>query len=159
MDKLIQQNDKNFIRATNERSPKEKRSEVKALCRKREELTQVITQAYAQGLDTDEDEVRLDGLIVEIQAVEHVLLKTIDGTGPDVADFIGTVQKPTHGRLPASVIVKDTQPMFQKSANMSMMSNVTTLAGEMGTRVAHDTQLPKASENRQYPATSRVEAS
>jgi bloom syndrome protein len=67
MDKLIQQNDKNFIRAINERSPKEKRSEVKsekerllrqqkafkqltaptdeyrALCRKREELTQVIT--------------------------------------------------------------------------------------------------------------------
>ncbi|PCD21192.1 hypothetical protein AU210_016618 [Fusarium oxysporum f. sp. radicis-cucumerinum] len=29
----------------------------------------------------------------------------------------------------------------------------------MGTRVAHETQLPKASENRQYPATSRIEAS
>lgn len=123
MDKLIQQNDKNFIRAINERLPKEKRSEVKsekerllrqqkafkqlaiptdkyrALCRKREELTQVITQAYAQGLDTDEDEVRLDDLIDEIQAVEQVLLKTIDGTGLDVAGFLGTVQKPTHGRL------------------------------------------------------------
>jgi bloom syndrome protein len=183
MDKLIQQNDKYFIRAINERLPKEKRSEVKsekerllrqqkafkqlavptdeyrALCRKREELTQVITQAYAQGLDTDEDEVRLDDLIDEIQAVEHVLLKTIDGTGLDVAGFLGTVQKPTHGRPPASVIVKGTQPMFQKSANMSMMSNVATLASEMGTRVAHETQLPKASENRQYPATSRIEAS
>ncbi|EXK78903.1 bloom syndrome protein [Fusarium oxysporum f. sp. raphani 54005] len=103
MDKLIQQNDKNFRRAINERLPKEKRSEIKsekerllrqqkafkqltvptdeyrALCRKREELTQVITQAYAQGLDTDEDQVRLDDLIDEIQAVEHVLLKTIDG--------------------------------------------------------------------------------
>ncbi|EXA30016.1 bloom syndrome protein [Fusarium oxysporum f. sp. pisi HDV247] len=183
MDKLIQQNDKNFIRAINERLPKEKRSEVKsekarllrqqkafkqlavptyeyrALCRKREELTQVITQAYAQGLDTDEDEVRLDDLIDEIQAVKHVLLKTIDGTGLDVADFLGTVQKPTHGRPPASVIVKGTQPMFQKSANMSMMSNVATLASEMGTRVAHETQLPKASQNLQYPATSRIEAS
>ncbi|EXL64696.1 hypothetical protein FOPG_19047 [Fusarium oxysporum f. sp. conglutinans race 2 54008] len=49
--------------------------------------------------------------------------------------------------------------MFQKSANMSMMSNVATLANEMGTRVAHEIQLPKASENRQYPATSRIEAS
>lgn len=138
MDKLIQQNDKNFIRAINERLPKEKRSEVKsekerllrqqkafkqltaptdeyrALCRKREELTQVITQAYAQGRDTDEDEVRLDDLIDEIQAVEHALLKTIDGPGLDAADFLGTVQKPTHGRPPASVIVKGTQPMFQR---------------------------------------------
>lgn len=183
MDKLIQRNDKNFIRAINERLPKEKRSEVKsekerllrqqkafkqlavptdeyrALCRKREELTQVITQAYAQGLDTDEDEVRLDDLTDEIQAVEQALLKTIDGTGLDVAGFLGTFQKPTHGRPPASVIVKGTQRMFQKSANMSMMSNVATLASEMGTRVAHETQLPKASQNRQYPATSRIEAS
>ncbi|KAI3573575.1 hypothetical protein IWW34DRAFT_794362 [Fusarium oxysporum f. sp. albedinis] len=157
MDKLIQQNDKNFIRATNERSPKEKRSEVKsekerllrpqkafkqltaptdeyrALCRKREELTQ--------------DEVRLDDLIDEIQAVEHVLLKTIDGTGLDVADFLGTVQKPTHGRPPASVIVKDTQPMFQKSANMSMMSNVATLASEM------DTAKPSNAPYQSRPAT------
>ncbi|KAL5592680.1 hypothetical protein FOBRF1_013706 [Fusarium oxysporum] len=180
MDKLIQQNDKNFRRAINERLPKEKRSEIKsekerllrqqkafkqltvptdeyrALCRKREELTQVITQAYAQGLDTDEDQVRLDDLIDEIQAVEHVLLKTIDGTGLDVADFLGTVQKPTHGRPPASVIVKDTRPMFQKSANMSMMSSVATLASGMGTRVVHETQLPKPSQN---PATSRIEAS
>ncbi|KAI3571773.1 hypothetical protein IWW34DRAFT_240498 [Fusarium oxysporum f. sp. albedinis] len=183
MDKLIQQNDNNFLRAINERLPKEKRSEVKsekerllrqqkafkqlavptdeyrALCRKREELTQVITQAYAQGLDTDEDEVRLDDLIDEIQAVEHDLLKTIDGTGLDVAGFLGTVQKPTHGRPPASVIVKGTQLMFQKSANMSMMSNVATLASEMGTRVVHETQLPNASQNPQYPATSRIEFS
>ncbi|RYC79315.1 hypothetical protein BFJ63_vAg17806, partial [Fusarium oxysporum f. sp. narcissi] len=183
MDKLIQQNDKNFVRAINERLPKEKRSEVKsekerllrqqkalkqltaptdeyrALCRKREELIQVITQAYAQGLDTDEDEVRLDDLIDEIQAVEHVLLKTIDGTGLDVARFLGAVQKPTHGRPPASVIVKDTRPMFQKSANMSMMSNIAILASEMGTRVVHETQLPNASQNLQYPATSRIEAS
>ncbi|KAL5603595.1 hypothetical protein FOVSG1_006345 [Fusarium oxysporum f. sp. vasinfectum] len=183
MDKLIQQNNKNFIRAINERLPKEKRSEVKsekerllrqqkalkqltaptdeyrALCRKREELTQIITQAYAQGLDTDEDEVRLDDLIDDIQAVEHVLLKTIDGTGLDVAGFLGTVQKPTHGRPPASVIVKGTRPMVQKSVNMSMMSNVATLASEMGTRVAHETQLPNASQNLQYPAASRIEAS
>ncbi|KAI3573977.1 hypothetical protein IWW34DRAFT_131577 [Fusarium oxysporum f. sp. albedinis] len=180
MDKLIQQNDKNFIRAINERLPKEKRSEVKsekerllrqqkafkqltaptdeyrALCRKREELTQAITQAYAKGLDTDEDEVRLDDLIDEIQAVEHVLLKTIDGTGLDVAGFLGTVQKPTHGRPPTSVIVEGTRPMFQKSADMSMMSNVATLASEMGTRVVHETQLPNASQNLQYPAT-RIE--
>ncbi|KAF4339557.1 hypothetical protein FBEOM_6528, partial [Fusarium beomiforme] len=183
MEKLIQQNDKNFKRAINERWPKENRSEVKsekerllrqqkafkqltaptdeyrALCRKREELTQVITQAYAEGLDTDEDEVRLDDLTDEIQAVEQAILKTIDGTGLDVAGFLGTFQKPTHGRPPASIIVKGTQPMFQKSINMSMMSNVATRASERGTREAHETQLPKASQNRQYPATSKIEAS
>ncbi|KAK2469387.1 hypothetical protein H9L39_19104 [Fusarium oxysporum f. sp. albedinis] len=126
---------------------------------KREELTQAITQAYAQGLDTDEDEVRLDDLIDEIQAVEHVLLKTIDGTGLDVAGFLGTVQKPTHGRPPASVIVEGTRPMFQKSADLSMMLNVAPLASEMGTRVVHEAQLPNASQNLQYPATSRIEAS
>ncbi|KAH7248376.1 hypothetical protein B0J15DRAFT_596567 [Fusarium solani] len=163
MDKVIQQNDKNFIRAINERWPKDKRSEVKsekerllrqqkafkqlaaptdeyrALCRKREELAQVIAQAYAQGLDTDEDEVRLDDLTDEIQAVEQALLKTIDGTGLDVAGFLGTFQEPT--------------------GNMSMVSNVATLASEMGTRVAHWTQLPKTSQNQQYPAASRIEAS
>jgi bloom syndrome protein len=123
MDKLIQQNDKNFIRSINERWPKEKRSEVKsekerllrqqkafkqlaiptdeyrALCRKREELAQVITQAYAEGLDTDEDEVRLDDLTDEIQVVEQALLKTIDGTGLDVAGFLETYQKPRYGPL------------------------------------------------------------
>ncbi|WAO96960.1 ATP-dependent DNA helicase hus2/rqh1 [Fusarium falciforme] len=183
MDKLIQQNDKNFIRAINERWPKEKRSEVKsekerllrqqkafrqlaaptdeyrALCRKREELAQVIAQAYAQGLDTDEDEVRLDDLTDEIQAVEQALLKTIDDTGLDVAGFLGTFQEPTYGRPPASVIVMGTQLMFQSSANMSMVSNVATLASEMGTRVAHETQLPKSSRNQQYPAASRIKAS
>ncbi|KAL5592563.1 hypothetical protein FOBRF1_013589 [Fusarium oxysporum] len=183
MEKLIQQNDKNFERAINERWPKEKRSEVKsekerllrqqkafkqltaptdeyrALCRKREELTQVITQAYAEGLDTDEDEVRLDDLTDEIQAVEQAILKTIDGTGLDVAGFLGTFQKPTHGRPPASVIVKGTRPMFQKSVNMSMMSNVATLASEMGTRVGNETQVPNASQNLQHLATSRIEAS
>ncbi|KAH7147207.1 hypothetical protein DER46DRAFT_71994 [Fusarium sp. MPI-SDFR-AT-0072] len=183
MEKLIQQNDKNFKRAINERWPKEKRSEVKsekerllrqqkafkrltaptdeyrALYRKREELTQVITQAYAEGLDTDEDEVRFDDLTDEIQAVEQAILKTIDGTGLDVAGFLGTFQKPTHGRPPASVIVKGTQPMFQKSINISIMSDVATHASERGTREAHETQLPKASQNRQYPATSRIEAS
>jgi bloom syndrome protein len=183
MEKLIQQNDKNFERAINERWPKEKRSEVKpekewllrqqkafkqltaptdeyrALCRKREELTQVITQAYAEGLDTDEDEVRLDDLTDEIQAVEQAILKTIDGTGLDVAGFLGTFQKPTHGRPPASVIVKGTRPMFQKSVNMSMMSNIATLASEMGTRVGNETQVPNASQNLQHLATSRIEAS
>ncbi|KAJ4223244.1 ATP-dependent DNA helicase sgs1, partial [Fusarium falciforme] len=163
LDKLIQQNDKDFIRAINERWPKEKRSEVKsekerllrqqktfkqlaaptdeyrALCRKREELAQIIAQAYTQGLDTDEDEVRLDDLTDEIQAMEQALLKTIDGTGVDIAGFLGTFQEPT--------------------ANMSMVSNIATLASEMGTRVAHETQLPKASQNQQYPAASRIEAS
>lgn len=114
MDKLIQQNDKNFIRAINKRWPKEKRSEVKsekerllrqqtaikelaapvdeyrALCGKREELAQVIAQAYAQGLDTDEDEVRLDDLTDELHEMEQALLKTIDGTGLNVAGFLGT---------------------------------------------------------------------
>lgn len=183
IDKLIQQNEKNFIRAINERWPKEKRSEVKsekerllrqlkaikelaapadeyrALCGKREELAQVIAQAYAQGLDTDEDEVRLDDLTDEIQEVEQTLLKTIDGTGLDVAGFLRTFQEPTSGPPPAPVVVMGTQPMFQSSVNMSMASKVATPASEMGTRVVHETQLPKASQKQQYPPASRIEAS
>jgi hypothetical protein len=49
--------------------------------------------------------------------------------------------------------------MFQKSADLSMMLNVAPLASEMGTRVVHEAQLPNASQNLQYPATSRIEAS
>ncbi|KAH7146799.1 hypothetical protein B0J13DRAFT_524538 [Dactylonectria estremocensis] len=110
-------------------------------------------QAYAQGLDTDEDEVRLDDLTDAIQEVERTLLKTIDGTGLDVAGIVGTFQEPTSGPPPAPVVVMGTQPMFQSSVNMSMASKVATPTSEMGTRVVHETQLPKSFSEATVPAS------
>ncbi|KAI8684282.1 hypothetical protein NCS57_00094200 [Fusarium keratoplasticum] len=178
VDKLIQQNDKNFMRAINERWPKEKRSEVKSekerlrrqqkaikelggpaeeyrgLCGKREGLAQQIAQAYAEGIDTDEDEVRLDDLTDEIQEVEEALLKTIDGSRLDVAGFLASVQQPP---APTPVVVMGTQPIFQSSVNMSMPSRDTIPASETGTQVVHQTQLPRSSHWN--PPGSRIEAS
>ncbi|KAF4982730.1 hypothetical protein FDECE_17448, partial [Fusarium decemcellulare] len=180
VDQLIQQNDKNFMRAINERWPKEKRTEVKsqkerlvrqqkaikelagptedyrALCGKREELAQQIAGAYAEGLDTDEDEVRLDDLTDEIQEVEEALLKTINDARLDVAGFLGTIKVPTVP-APAPVVVMGTQPIFQSSVNMSMASKDAIPASEAGTQVVHQTQLPKTSQWN--PPASRIEAS
>lgn len=178
VEKLIQQNDKNFMRAINERWPREKRSEVKSekerlrrqqkainelggpaeeyrgLCGKRETLAQQIAQAYAEGIDTDEDEVRLDDLTDEIQEVEEALLKTIDGARLDVAGFLASIQQPP---APTPVVVMGTQPIFQNSVNMSMPPRDTVPASETGTQVVHQTQLPRSSHWN--PPGSRTEAS
>ncbi|KAM5355881.1 hypothetical protein ACJ41O_002527 [Fusarium nematophilum] len=184
VDQLIQQNDKNFMRAINERWPKEKRSEVKAekerlvrqqktikdlaaptdeyrgLCGKREELAQAVAQAYAKGLDTDDDEVRLDDLTDEVQEVEQGLLKTIDDAGLDAAGFLRTFQELGCGPGPAPVVVMGTQPLFQSSVNMSVASRDAVSASQAGTQVVQQTQLPRASQRPQWnPPTSMIEAS
>ncbi|KAF4971654.1 hypothetical protein FZEAL_9781 [Fusarium zealandicum] len=181
VDTLIQQNDKNFMRAIHERWPKEKRTEVKSekerlrrqqkaikelaapadeyttLCGKRGELVQLIAQAYSEGKDTDEDEVQLDDLTDEIQEVEEALLKTIDDSRLDVAGFLGSFLEPTSGHGSAPVVVMGTQTVFQSSVNMSAPSRDALPISESGTQVVQQTQLPKTSNWN--PPASRIEAS
>ncbi|KAF4955377.1 hypothetical protein FSARC_11863 [Fusarium sarcochroum] len=181
VDGLIQQNGKKFIQAINERWSKPQRAEVKAekerlkrqqtallelaspveehriLNEKRENLLEQVGQAYAGGLDTDEDEVRLDDLADEVQDVEKGLLKTIRDARLDIAGFLATVQKPIPVSAPAPVVVLGTQPVFQSSVNMSMPSRDAIPASETGTQVVHQTQLPRTSARN--PPASRIEAS
>ncbi|UZP32847.1 hypothetical protein NXS19_000663 [Fusarium pseudograminearum] len=181
IDRLIQENGKKFSQAINERWSKPQRAEVKAekerlkrqqaaiaelagpiedyriLDEKRDRLAQKIEQAYAESLDTDEDEVRLDDLTDEIQETEDGLLKIIRDARLDVDGFLETLQKPSHVSTPAPVVVLGTQPVFQSSVNMSVPSREAISASQMGTQVVHQTQLPRTSAWN--PTASRIEAS
>ncbi|CAG2003746.1 unnamed protein product [Fusarium graminearum] len=181
IDRLIQENGKKFSQAINERWSKPQRAEVKAekerlkrqqaaiaelagpiedyrvLDEKRDRLAQKIEQAYAESLDTDEDEVRLDDLTDEIQETEDGLLKIIRNARLDVDGFLETLQKPSHVSTPAPVVVLGTQPVFQSSVNMSVPLREAISASQMGTQVVHQTQLPRTSAWN--PTASRIEAS
>ncbi|KAI1067977.1 hypothetical protein LB507_004706 [Fusarium sp. FIESC RH6] len=181
IDKLIQENGKKFSQAINERWSKPQRAEVKAekerlkrqqaaiaeltgpveeyriLDEKRNQLAKQIEKAYEEGLDTDEDEVRLDDLTDEVQETEDGLLKIIQDARLDIDKFLETIQKPPPTNAPAPGVVLGTQPVFQSSVNMSMPPRETISASQMGTQVVHQTQLPRTSTWN--PPASRIEAS
>ncbi|KAF7561746.1 hypothetical protein G7046_g2407 [Stylonectria norvegica] len=166
VDKLIQQNDRNFMRAINERWPKDRRNHIKAekerlmrqqkairdlskpvesyisLCKKREVLALRVAQAYSEGLDTDEDEASLDELTDEIQEVEQSLLKSFSDAGLDEASFTETPPISSSSSMPGNVVVMGTQPIPRNGVNMSTMSRESTSAVETGTQVVQQTQLP-----------------
>ncbi|RGP70564.1 bloom syndrome [Fusarium sporotrichioides] len=181
IDKLIQENGKKFSQAINERWSKPQRAEVKAekerlkrqqaaiteladpvedyriLNEKRDQLAQKIEQAYAESLDTDEDEARLDDLTDEIQETEDVLIKIIRNARLDIDGFVETLQKRLHACAPAPVVVLGTQPVFQSGVDMSVPPREAISASQMGTQVVHQTQLPRTSSWN--PPASRIEAS
>ncbi|XEU98028.1 hypothetical protein FSHL1_003315 [Fusarium sambucinum] len=181
IDKLIQDNGKKFSQAIKERWSKPQRAEVKAekerlkrqqaaitelagpvedyriLDEKRDQLAQKIERAYAESLDTDEDEVWLDDLTDEIQETEDGLTKIIRDARLDIDGFLETLQKLSHISAPAPVVVLGTQPAFQSSVNMSVPPREAISASQMGTQVVHQTQLPRTSSWN--PPASRIEAS
>ncbi|GKT98734.1 bloom syndrome protein [Fusarium langsethiae] len=181
IDKLIQENGKKFSQAINERWSKPQRAEVKAekerlkrqqaaiteladpvedyqvLNEKRDQLAQKIEQAYAESLDTDEDEARLDDLTDEIQETEDGLIKIIRNARLDIDGFVETLQKRPHACAPAPVVVLGTQPVFQSGVDMSVPPREAISASQMGTQVVHQTQLPRTSSWN--PPASRIEAS
>ncbi|KAF7539016.1 hypothetical protein G7Z17_g12506 [Cylindrodendrum hubeiense] len=173
VDKLIQQNGKNFSRAISERWPKDKRSEIKSekerllrqqkaikdlaspadsyllLCKKREELVKQVAQAYSEGLDTDEDETRLDELTDEIQEVEQSLLKAFDEAGLD-EDALMQGSQTSACSTPAQVVVMGTQPTARSNVNMSVASREPIPVIETGTQVVQQTQLPETSQRKTW---------
>ncbi|CAM1506893.1 Fc.00g065340.m01.CDS01 [Cosmosporella sp. VM-42] len=182
IERLLHQNEGKFKRAINERWPRDKRNEVKqekeqllrqqkamkelsgpiesyrSMCSRREKLAEQVAQAYSEGLDTDEDETRLDELTDEVQEVEQALLKMLSDAGLDETSFNETPQAPPSSSSTGPVVVLGTQPTFRSSVNMSTHSRESPWINEAGTQVVHQTQLPDASQrqlwNRPISATT-----
>lgn len=184
VDLLLSRNGQSFMRAINERWPKEKRTEVKlekerllrqqkamkelegatevyrSTCEKREKLAQQVAQAYSDGLDTDEAETQLDELTDEIQEMEQSLTKSIADSGFDEKNYVKVSSGPVPCSTSAPVVVMGTQPNFRHMVNMSAESYDGNSSAEVGTQVVHQTQLPEISclQNRNA-AASRTPAS
>ena len=178
LDRQLQQNGQEFRRAIDERATKERRNEIKAakerllrqrellkelaeplaeykeLCDRREVVAKQVAQSYAEGLDTDEDESKLDQLTDEVQDAEETLLKALAEDGIDESSF----NEPPYVQSSAAkeVIVPDTQPLTRFSVNMATMSpSVAPPQAEPGIEVVHQTQAPATSRlwNEPIPAS------
>ncbi|KAK5990710.1 Helicase TPS1 [Cladobotryum mycophilum] len=171
LDYQIQQNDRSFMRAMNERLPKEKRNEIKAekerliqqqkvlkdlsgpiesyksLLDKRETLAQRIAQSYANGVDTDEDETRLDELTDLVQEKEQELLKALSVAGLDEASLLSAPQPSASSLRNEGVVVFGTQSGHGGLVDMSRSSRESPSAMLSGTQVVHQTQLPNAPQS------------
>lgn len=166
----IQQNSQDFMRAINERWPKEKRNEVKAekerllkrqqaikdlssamkpytlLCREREELAKRIAQCYAEGLDTETDEIQLDELTDSVDHKERQLAESLAEAGLDESSFIRPTLEPSistsNGRGP---VVLGTQMASVGAADVPRPSRVSPGYGATATQVVQQTQVPEPS--------------
>ncbi|PNY22659.1 ATP-dependent DNA helicase hus2/rqh1 [Tolypocladium capitatum] len=172
LESQIQQNRQEFMRAINERRPKEKRDEVKAekerllsqqeaikgvadtmesyrlLCEQREILAKQVAQSYADGLDTDEDEIQLDELTHQVQERERQLVHALSGAGLDENSFFAHAQVGTSGARNGGNVVLSTQPAYAATVDMSRSSSDSPLIAVAGTQVVHQTQLHAESQSR-----------
>ncbi|POR36598.1 ATP-dependent DNA helicase hus2/rqh1 [Tolypocladium paradoxum] len=172
LESQIQKNRQDFMRAIDERWPKEKRDAVKAekerllsqqkavkgltdsmesyrlLCEQREILAKQVAQSYADGLDTDEDEVQLDELTDQVQERERQLVQVLSGAGLDETSFFAHPQVAISGARNGGTVVLGTQPAFATTVDMSRSSSDSPLIAVAGTQVVHQTQLPAVSQSR-----------
>lgn len=164
---LLQLNDKKFLQAMNERWPKERRNEIKAekeklqkqqkmlaplaasmesyqqLCSQREALAKQIAQSYAEGIDTDDDETKLDELTDKIERVEQILVSQLEAGGLTEA-YLAELTAPPITASQSNHVVLGTQIHYQTSVDMSRQVSGSPMPGISGTQVVHQTQLPDA---------------
>ncbi|KAM4059067.1 DEAD/DEAH box helicase [Hirsutella rhossiliensis] len=168
----VLQNGQDFMRAINERWPKERRSEVKAekerllrqqtavkdltnsmdsyrsICQRRETLAKQIAQSYADGLDTDDDEIQLDELTDQVQTMEQQLILTLSEAGLDEGIFSEPVLNSASAVRNRGSVVFSTQPIDGSTIEGSRSPRGSLPARATGTQVVHQTQLPAASQSR-----------
>lgn len=168
---LIQQNGQVFMQAINSRAKKDRRDEIKAekerllrqqetlkglsgplqayraLCTQRETLAKQVTESYANGADTDEDELRLDKLTDDIQETERQLVDTMAQEKLD-----RTLLSKHSNTSPVPLDLPDRPPAAPKTqladhftVNMAATSRSNSSASssiDMTADVVHQTQLP-----------------
>ncbi|PHH64540.1 hypothetical protein CDD81_4319 [Ophiocordyceps australis] len=159
----LQNNGHEFVRALNERWPKEKRDGVKAdkerlmkqqkaikdldevmgsyrsICRQREEVAARVAQSYNDSLDTDQDELLLDQLTDRIQQLEQGLVHVLDEAELDEKTL---VEQPRASGLEAKVstpVNRGSQP------NKDMFTSERGAASAM-CRTAQSVHEPQLSE-------------
>ncbi|KAL7932788.1 hypothetical protein V8C35DRAFT_306785 [Trichoderma chlorosporum] len=171
LDNQIQKNERDFMQAINNRLPKDKRNEIKAekerlvqqqkatqdvsesvkryktLNEEREAVAQQIARSYSNGLDTDEDEARLDELTERVEATEQELFHMMAAAGLDEASLLEPLEGPVRSRRDDHVVVLATQAGHGGMVNMSRSSRDAPLP--MGaTQVVHQTQLSEPSRSQ-----------
>lgn len=163
----LKQNGQLFMQAVNERAKKDRRDEIKAekesllkrqetlkalskplqayqkLCKERELLAKQITQSYADGVDTEDDELRLDKLTDDIQDSEQVLVQKMAEGG---LDKTARSEAPKEPRPTVSsgqgILVTGTQPVDQFTVNMAAKSRSNSSNSDPTAEVVQQTQLP-----------------
>lgn len=166
LDDQIQQNDRDFLQAINDRLPKDKRNEIKAekerliqqqramqglneavnsyraLNEQREAVALQVAQSYSKGVDTDEDEARLDELTERVESTERELSQVLAEAGLDEARFMEKQRDPIRNERDEHIVVLGTQAGHRGMVNMSRSSKDIPLSMG-GTQVVHQTQLPE----------------
>ncbi|TFB05018.1 ATP-dependent helicase SGS1 [Trichoderma ghanense] len=166
LDEQIRQNDRDFMQAINDRLPKDKRDEIKAekerlvrqqkatrdldlsvkhyrtLHQQREAVAQKVARSYAEGINTDEEEARLDELTEHVETKERELSQMLAAAGLTEANLLQTLETPATGRRDDHIVVLGTQAGHGGMVNMSRSSRDVPLPLG-GTQVVHQTQLPE----------------
>ncbi|KAK1244945.1 hypothetical protein MKX08_004574 [Trichoderma sp. CBMAI-0020] len=166
LDDQVQQNDRDFLQAINDRLPKDKRNEIKAekerliqqqkamqglnkavnsyraLNEQREAVALQVAQSYSKGVDTDEDEARLDELTERVESTERELSQILAETGLDETRFMEKQKDPIRNERDEHIVVLGTQAGYRGMVNMSRSSTDNPLSMG-GTQVVHQTQLPE----------------
>ncbi|EFY90903.1 QDE3 protein [Metarhizium acridum CQMa 102] len=168
----IQRNGGEFVKAINERWPKEKRSQVKAekerllrqqkaaqelgsllqpyreTCEKREALAQQVARSYAEGNNTDDDETRLDALTDVVQEQEEGLAKLVIQAGFDESNFPMLAPPPSLSPKRGNTIVLGTQPLDTGMVDTSRGLREFSTHAATSTQIVRQTQLPDMPQPR-----------
>ncbi|KAK3300982.1 uncharacterized protein B0H64DRAFT_352780 [Chaetomium fimeti] len=125
------------------------------LSNKREGLLVELGNAFADGIDTMEDEIQLDMLSEEIEAKETVLLGQLVAVGIDDLDFLkdpnDSIAAPDS---PATPIVFATQP--SRKLGPAALSKRDTSIPEYNSQVVLQTQQPSQSRTQETAGTTLV---
>ena len=167
----VQRNRDDFMRAISERWPKERRDgvkkekeqllrqqkalqelseplvEYKELCADREVIVERLAKSYADEVETDEDESRLDELTDLIQGREQVLAVMVGNAGFDEADLGLSCSAFADCAMSGSGVVLGTQQHRYTAAENTSGAAPESFAVQLGsTQVVHQTQLPTTSQ-------------
>ncbi|KAL2126611.1 hypothetical protein VTI74DRAFT_553 [Chaetomium olivicolor] len=119
------------------------------LSSKREELLTELGNAFAEGLDTTEDETRLDELADEIKAKEALLISHLVAAGIDDLDFLKGPNESVAGPDSANTpLVFATQP--SRNFGLQTLSIENTTIPEYNSQVVLQTQ-PSQTRNHEPP--------
>lgn len=163
LDVFIQQNAREFRQAIDSRCTKDKRDGIKAgkerlvkqqkslealavsfrsyveMCDQREALAAQVAKAYMEGIETDDDEAKLDEITDMVEQKEKELLKELTEAGVEDADCLDTADG--HGNSQSGNVVLGTQHPAGVTVNMSEPSLDPQPGMMHGTQVVHQTQL------------------
>lgn len=162
---LIQQNAREFKQAILDRCTKEKREAIKAekerlqlqqkslealsgslrryveMCEEREALAAQVATAYCEGIETEEEEVKLDNITEAVEEKEKQLMQELASAGVEEADCLSIGTASQDASQLDRVVVLGTQHVVGSMVNMSQPTRDGPSGMASGTQVVHQTQI------------------